>query len=88
MAPLVSARLRPALLDAVAIKQREAFAAGVLFSRSRASSGVGVEPRHRRGDRLGRRRRRRRPVVLIVSGSSQLDLPAYADYLSDEMLDA
>ena len=28
-------------------------------------------------------------VVLIgVSGSGQLDLPAYADYLSDEMLDA
>lgn len=92
MAPLVSAAYDQHLLDAVAIKQREAFAAGVLFSRSEgiipasesnhAIAGAIAHLQAADDDAADH-------VVLIgVSGSGQLDLPAYADYLSDEMLDA
>lgn len=92
MAPLVSAAYDQKLLDAVAVKQRDAFAAGVLFSRSEgiipasesnhAIAGALAHLRAAENDAEGQ-------VVLIgVSGSGQLDLPAYADYLSGEMLDA
>lgn len=92
MAPLVSAAYDQKLMDAVAIKQRDAFAAGVLFARAEgilpasepnhAIAGAIVHLRAAEDDGEGQ-------VVLIgVSGSGQLDLPAYADYLSGEMLDA
>ena len=92
MAPLVSAAYDQKLMDAVAIKQRDAFAAGVLFARAEgilpasesnhAIAGAIAHLRAAEDDGEGH-------VVLIgVSGSGQLDLPAYADYLSGEMLDA
>lgn len=92
MAPLVSAAYDQKLMDAVAIKQRDAFAAGVLFARAEgilpasesnhAIAGAIAHLRAAEDDGEGQ-------VVLIgVSGSGQLDLPAYADYLSGEMLDA
>ena len=92
MAPLVSAAYDQKLMDAVAIKQRDAFAAGVLFARAEgilpasesnhAIAGAIAHLRAAEDDGEGQ-------VVLIgVSGSGQLDMPAYADYLSGEMLDA
>lgn len=92
MAPLVSAAFDQKLMDAVAVKQRDAFAAGVLFARAEgilpasesnhAIAGAIAHLRAAEDDGEGQ-------VVLIgVSGSGQLDLPAYADYLSGEMLDA
>lgn len=92
MAPLVSAAYDQKLLEAVAVKQRDAFAAGVLFSRAEgiipasesnhAIAGALAHVRAAENDGEGQ-------VVLIgISGSGQLDLPAYADFLSGEMLDA
>lgn len=92
MAPLVSAAYNQKLIDAVAVKQRDAFAAGVLFSRAEgiipasesnhAIAGALAHLRAAEDDGAGQ-------VVLIgVSGSGQLDLPAYAEFLSGEMLDA
>ncbi len=92
MAPLVSAAYDQDLLDAVAIKQRDAFAAGVLFSRAEGIIPAS-ESNHAIAGALGHLRAAENDgegqVVLIgVSGSGQLDLPAYADFLSGEMLDA
>ncbi len=92
MAPLVSAAYDQKLLDAVAVRQRDAFAAGVLFSRAEgiipasesnhAIAGALAHLRAAEDDADGQ-------VILIgVSGSGQLDLPAYAEYLSGDMLDA
>ncbi len=92
MAPLVSAAYDQRLLEAVAIKQREAFAAGVLFARAEgiipasesnhAIAGALAHLRTAADDGAGQ-------VILIgVSGSGQLDLPAYAEYLSGQMMDA
>ncbi|BEH02984.1 TrpB-like pyridoxal phosphate-dependent enzyme [Brooklawnia propionicigenes] len=92
MSPLVSAAYDQKLLDAVAIKQRDAFAAGVLFARAEgiipasesnhAIAGAVAHLRAADNDADGQ-------VVLIgLSGNGQLDLPAYADYLSGTMIDA
>ena len=92
MSPLVSSAYDQKLLDAVAIKQRDAFAAGVLFAKAEgiipasesnhAIAGAVAHLRAAEDDAAGQ-------VVLIgVSGSGQLDLPAYADYLSGTMIDA
>ncbi|MGI5951656.1 MAG: TrpB-like pyridoxal phosphate-dependent enzyme [Brooklawnia sp.] len=92
MAPLVSAAYDQKLLEAVAIRQRDAFAAGVLFSRAEgiipasesnhAIAGALAHLKDAEDDGDGQ-------VVLIgVSGSGQLDLPAYAEFLSGDMLDA
>lgn len=92
MSPLVSAAYDQKLLDAVAVKQRDAFAAGVLFANAEgiipasesnhAIAGAVAHLRAAENDAEGQ-------VVLIgVSGSGQLDLPAYAEYLSGTMIDA
>ena len=92
MAPLVSAAYDQKLMDAVAIKQRDAFAAGVEFARAEgivpasesnhAIAGAIAQARQAAEDGTS-------PVILIgVSGSGQLDLPAYAEFLSGDMLDA
>jgi len=92
MAPLVSHAYHEGLLSAVAVKQREAFAAGVLFARAE-----GIVPASESSHALAGAFRQARqaaedgtsPVILIgVSGSGQLDLPAFAEYLSGTMLDA
>lgn len=92
MAPLVSHAYDQGLLTAIALKQREAFAAGVLFS-----NAEGIIPASESNHAIaGAIREAKRateagtsPVILIgVSGSGQLDLPAYTEYLSGDMLDA
>jgi tryptophan synthase beta chain len=92
MAPLVSHAYDSGLLDAIAIKQREAFAAGVLFA-----NAEGIVPASESNHAIaGALREVRRateagesPSILIgVSGNGQLDLPAYAEYLSGVMLDS
>ncbi len=92
MAPLVSHAYHEGLLTAVAVKQRDAFAAGILFARAEgivpASESchaiAGALDEVRRATEAGTS-----PVILIgVSGSGQLDLPAYAEFLSGKMLDA
>ena len=92
MAPLVSHCYHEGLIDAIALRQREAFEAGVLFSRAE-----GIVPASESNHAIaGAVRQARRateegesPVIVIgVSGSGQLDLPAYAEYLAGTMADS
>ena len=92
MAPLVSHCYDQGLVRAIAVKQRDAFAAGTLFARaegivpaSESSHAIaGAIAQARSAAEAGES-----PVILIgVSGSGQLDLPAFADYASGNMLDA
>ncbi|MFV0407392.1 MAG: TrpB-like pyridoxal phosphate-dependent enzyme [Propioniciclava sp.] len=92
MAPLVSHAYHEGLMSAVAVRQRDAFAAGVLFARAEgivpASESchalAGAFDRARLATEEGTS-----PVILIgVSGSGQLDLPAYAEFLSGSMIDS
>lgn len=92
MAPLVSHCYHEGLMEAIAIKQREAFEAGVVFSRAE-----GIVPASESNHAIAGAIRQARaateagesPVIVIgVSGSGQLDLPAYAEYLSGNMADS
>ncbi len=92
MAPLVSHVYHEGLIKATAIKQREAFAAGVIFARAEGIVPAS-ESNHAIAGALQKARQAAEegtePVILIgVSGSGQLDLPAYAEYLHGDMLDA
>ncbi len=92
MAPLISHLYHENLIDAVAIGQLEAFEAGVVFARSEgivpasesnhAIAGAFREARKAAADGTS-------PVILIgVSGSGQLDLPAYQEFLAGRMADS
>ncbi|MDR1851588.1 MAG: TrpB-like pyridoxal phosphate-dependent enzyme [Propionibacteriaceae bacterium] len=92
MAPLVSHCYHEGYLSAIAIRQREAFAAGVLFSRAE-----GIIPASESNHAIAGAIRQAKlateegtsPVILIgVSGSGQLDLPAYTEFLNGEMADS
>ncbi len=92
MSPLVSFCKHEGLLDAVAIGQLEAFDAGVLFARAE-----GIVPASESNHAIAGAIRQAKqaavdgtsPVVVIgISGSGQLDLPAYAEYLSGQMSDS
>ncbi len=92
MAPLVSHCYHEGLIEAIAVKQREAFEAGVLFSRAE-----GIVPASESNHAIAGAIRQAKaateagesPVIVIgVSGSGQLDLPAYAEYLSGNMADS
>ena len=92
MAPLVSHAYHEGLLRATAIGQLEAFQAGTLFARAE-----GVVPASESNHAIAGALRQARaaaetgqsPVILIgVSGSGQLDLPAYQEFLSGRMTDA
>jgi tryptophan synthase beta chain len=92
MAPLVSHVYHEGLIKATAIKQRDAFAAGVIFARAEGIVPAS-ESNHAIAGALVKARQATEegtsPVILIgVSGSGQLDLPAYAEYLHGDMLDA
>ena len=88
MAPLVSHCYHEGLLQATAIGQQEAFAAGALFARaegiipaSESNHAIAGALRQVRATPAGAT-----PVILIgVSGSGLLDLPAYTDYLAGTM---
>lgn len=92
MSPLVSHCYHEGLIDAIAIKQLEAFEAGVIFSRAE-----GIVPASESNHAIAGAIRQARaateagesPVIVIgVSGSGQLDLPAYAEFLSGNMADS
>ncbi|HET7723437.1 MAG TPA: TrpB-like pyridoxal phosphate-dependent enzyme, partial [Propionibacteriaceae bacterium] len=92
MAPLVSHLYSEQLIDAIAIGQLEAFEAGVMFARAE-----GIVPASESNHAIaGAVREARRaaedgtsPVILIgVSGSGQLDLPAYQEFLAGRMADS
>ena len=92
MAPLVSHVYELGLVEAVAIPQRECFAAALQFARDRG---------HRPGARADARPRRRRSarrlackesgeskvILTALCGHGHLDLAAYEQYLSGEMVD-
>ena len=92
MAPLISHLYHEGLIDAVAIGQLESFEAGVMFARAEgivpasesnhAIAGAVREARKATGEGTS-------PVILIgVSGSGQLDLPAYQEFLAGRMADS
>ncbi|PFG17287.1 tryptophan synthase beta chain [Propionicimonas paludicola] len=92
MSPLVSHCYHEGLLQATAIKQLDAFEAGVIFSRAE-----GIVPASESNHAIAGAIRQARlateagesPVIVIgVSGSGQLDLPAYAEFLSGGMADS
>lgn len=92
MSPLVSHLYHEKLIDAVAIGQLEAFEAGVLFARTEA-----IVPASESNHAIAGAIRQAKaataagesPVIVIgVSGSGQLDLPAYAEYLAGGMADS
>jgi tryptophan synthase beta chain len=92
MAPLISFIKHLGLLEAISVKQREAFAAGVLFARTE-----GIVPASESNHAIAGALREARqaaqdgtsPVIVIgVSGSGQLDLPAYSEFLAGEMADS
>ncbi len=92
MAPLISHLYHENLIDAVAIGQLESFEAGVLFARAE-----GIVPASESNHAIAGAVREARkataegtsPVILIgVSGSGQLDLPAYQEFLAGRMADS
>lgn len=92
MSPLVSHCYHEGLIGAIAVKQREAFEAGVMFARAE-----GIVPASESNHAIAGAIRQARkatedgesPVIVIgVSGSGQLDLPAYAEYLAGDMADS
>ncbi len=92
MSPLVSHAYHEGLIDAISVRQREAFDAGVTFARAEAIIPAS-ESNHAIAGALREARNAAETgeskVILIgVSGSGQLDLPAYADYLSGQMVDS
>lgn len=92
MAPLVSHAYHEGLIKAMSIRQREAFEAGVIFARAEGIVPAS-ESNHAIAGALRQALKAREdgtePVILIgVSGSGQLDLPAYAEYIHGDMLDA
>jgi tryptophan synthase beta chain len=92
MAPLISHLYHEGLIDAVAIGQLESFEAGVMFARAE-----GIVPASESNHAIAGALREARkateegtsPVILIgVSGSGQLDLPAYQEFLAGRMADS
>jgi tryptophan synthase beta chain len=92
MAPLISHLYHEGLIDAVAIGQLESFEAGVMFARAE-----GIVPASESNHAIAGAVREARkataegtsPVILIgVSGSGQLDLPAYQEFLAGRMADS
>ena len=78
-------------MEAVALKQRECFAAGVLFART---EGIVPAPEatHAIAEVAAEARRcadtgEDKAILLALSGHGLLDLPAYGAYLADEMTD-
>lgn len=92
MSPLVSFCKHEGLIDAVAIGQLEAFEAGVLFARAEgivpaSESNHAIAGAIRQAKQAGDEGTS--PVLVIgISGSGQLDLPAYTEYLSGQMSDS
>jgi tryptophan synthase beta chain len=89
MSPLVSFVKHEGMMDAIAIGQLEAFSAGVEFARAE-----GIVPASESNHAIAGAIRQAKaatetgesPVIVIgISGSGQLDLPAYTEYLAGDM---
>ncbi|HBX80917.1 MAG: TrpB-like pyridoxal phosphate-dependent enzyme [Propionibacteriaceae bacterium] len=92
MAPLVSHCYSEGLMDAISVKQLDAFAAGVMYARAEgiipASESchalAGAVEQARKATEDGSS-----PVILVgVSGNGQLDLPAYHEFIQGKMADS
>lgn len=82
MAPMVSHAVNLGLMDAIAIEQDDAFAAGLLFARTEgiipapeSTHGVAGAIAHARAATTDE------VIVIGLSGNGVLDLPAYASYV-------
>lgn len=92
MAPLVSHAYHEKLIEATSVKQREAFEAGVTFARSEgiipASESNHAIAGALRAARAAAESGEEKVILIGVSGSGQLDLPAYSEFISGNMLDS
>jgi tryptophan synthase beta chain len=91
MSPLLSHIVELGLVDAVAIPQNECFAAGVRFARSEGILPA-PEPTHALAECVREALRcketgEEKVILTALCGHAHLDLPAYANYLSGEMVD-
>lgn len=82
MAPLVSHAVELGLMDAVAIDQDDAFAAGVEFARAEGIIPA-PESTHAVAAAIAHARATTEPEVIVIglSGNGLLDLPAYDSYV-------
>ncbi|KXO91786.1 TrpB-like pyridoxal-phosphate dependent enzyme [Tsukamurella pulmonis] len=82
MAPALSHTVELGLVEGIAIEQNDAFAAGVLFARTQGIVPA-PESTHAIAAAADYAREHSDEVLIIgLSGHGQLDLPAYAEYLS------
>lgn len=82
MAPMVSHAYELGLLEAIAVPQDEAFAAGVLFARTEGIVPAPESTHAVAGAIAHARQAADGEVVLLgLSGNGVLDLPSYADYI-------
>ncbi len=91
MSPLISHVYEEGLIEAVARRQRECFAAGVLFARSEGIVPA-PEPTHALAEAVAEARAcvetgEEKVILTALCGHGHLDLPAYAAYLSGDMSD-
>lgn len=85
MSPALSHTVELGLVDGQAITQRDAFAAGVLFARTQGIVPA-PESTHAIAAAAAYARETSDEVLVIgLSGHGQLDLPAYAEYLDDNL---
>jgi tryptophan synthase beta chain len=91
MSPLLSHIYELGLIDAVAIPQQECFAAGVRFARSEGIIPA-PEPTHALAECVRealhcKETGEEKVILTALCGHAHLDLPAYAAYLSGDMVD-
>ncbi len=91
MSPLISHVYEEGLIEAVARRQRECFAAGVLFARTEGIVPA-PEPTHALAEAVAEARAcietgEEKVILTALCGHGHLDLPAYAAYLSGDMTD-
>jgi tryptophan synthase beta chain len=91
MSPLVSHLYELGLIEAIALEQRECFAAGVQFARSEGIIPA-PEPTHAVAACVREALRcketgEEKVILTALCGHAHLDLPAYQAYLSGQMVD-
>jgi tryptophan synthase beta chain len=91
MSPLLSHVYEEGLIEATAKKQRECFAAGVLFARTEGIVPA-PEPTHALAEAIAEAERctstgEEKVILTALCGHGHLDLAAYESYLSGTMTD-
>jgi tryptophan synthase beta chain len=91
MSPLISHLYEEREIEAVAKRQSECFAAGVLFARSEGIVPA-PEPTHALAETIQEGLRckesgEEKVILTALCGHGHLDLPAYDAYLSDQIVD-